>query len=491
MTSGTQPEQSYIYPSPGSGSVRPHAVSTALGHSYAYDPDGQLHQRQGDGTLTLDWTALHTIAAATSSPADRSAATSETYVYDTAGKRILRRAATESLLSLDGAELTLRDGNVTARRYYSSGGATIAARDAHGLTWLFGDYQGSSALTVDATGQIVNRQRFQPYGSGQTQPQDQVQHGFLNRPHDALTGLDILDLRGYDSTLGSFAAPDPVNDPYDVANSDPYSYAADSPTTLTDPSGACIVCDIGNFLGDLGSGAGDAISGTVHAITHPLETERAMEQQYEDAGGGWMGRLTIFNDFNPVAPLVNAIGSTVMGDNNGHATHDLASGATSTALFFLPIKLPRFRLPGRVPDALADLPKTREPEPAAPRTEEPAPAPKPPTPQDIVQNAANTVIARGKAAVTEHLSLRETRRYNANPARGSRFLGQAFHRAVAIELRDQYPGRFAYRTRGPDFLDTTSGKTVELTTPEQVGIHQERPGYGDTTYATYRLGDLQ
>jgi hypothetical protein len=38
-----------------------------------------------------------------------------------------------------------------------------------------------------------------------------------------------------------------------------------------------------------------------------------------------------------------------------------------------------------------------------------------------------------------------------------------------------------------DFLDTTTGKFIELTTPRQVGAHLARPGYGGVTISTYAL----
>jgi hypothetical protein len=50
-----------------------------------------------------------------------------------------------------------------------------------------------------------------------------------------------------------------------------------------------------------------------------------------------------------------------------------------------------------------------------------------------------------------------------------------------------YPGRFVYNTVGPDFLDTTTGELIELTTPRQVAAHLAKPGYNGVTISTYTL----
>jgi hypothetical protein len=81
----------------------------------------------------------------------------------------------------------------------------------------------------------------------------------------------------------------------------------------------------------------------------------------------------------------------------------------------------------------------------------------------------------------------QLRAYLANPASGSRFLGTAVHKATARLLEIRYPNRFIYRIVGPDFLDTTTGKFIELTTPRQTAVHLARPGYSGVTISTYTL----
>jgi hypothetical protein len=85
------------------------------------------------------------------------------------------------------------------------------------------------------------------------------------------------------------------------------------------------------------------------------------------------------------------------------------------------------------------------------------------------------------------LTPRETTAYLSNTAGGSRFLGQAVHRATDQSLQATNPGRFIYSTRGPDFVDTLTGEIIELTTPGQVAPHALRDPF--TNIVTYVLPD--
>lgn len=61
------------------------------------------------------------------------------------------------------------------------------------------------------------------------------------------------------------------------------------------------------------------------------------------------------------------------------------------------------------------------------------------------------------------------------------------HDGAGVVVADEV-GRFVYSIRGPDFLDATTGKRLELTTPSQVGGHLSRPGCGRVTMCTYTPG---
>ena len=92
----------------------------------------------------------------------------------------------------------------------------------------------------------------------------------------------------------------------------------------------------------------------------------------------------------------------------------------------------------------------------------------------------------GKAPLTYCRSclLLNSRPWRRGPWRERLFYGQAVHRATEAALDAAYLGKFVYRLVGPDFLDTSSGDLVELTTPGQVTIHMARRGdYLNAGYA--------
>jgi hypothetical protein len=105
----------------------------------------------------------------------------------------------------------------------------------------------------------------------------------------------------------------------------------------------------------------------------------------------------------------------------------------------------------------------------------------------IISSIAQEQANPGISGLSRYISANQLRAYLANPATGSRFLGTAVHNATARVLEMRYTGRFIYKVIGPDFLDTTTGKFIELTTPRQAAAHLARPGYGGVTISTYTL----
>jgi hypothetical protein len=89
----------------------------------------------------------------------------------------------------------------------------------------------------------------------------------------------------------------------------------------------------------------------------------------------------------------------------------------------------------------------------------------------IISAVAQEQANLGVSGLSRYMSANQLRAYLANPAAGSRFLGTAVHNATARLLEMRYPDRFIYKIVGPDFLDTTTGKFIELTTQRQVGAH--------------------
>ncbi|MGW4795021.1 RHS repeat-associated core domain-containing protein [Nonomuraea sp. NPDC004297] len=161
-----------------------------------------------------------------------------TMVYDADGQRLLRRAPGGTTLYLDGTEVTLSGGQVTAKRHYAtSDGATIALRDGTGVTWLLSGLHGSQQLAVTADGQ-VSRERYLPFG--QRRGADDLpftDRGWLGKTEDGSTGLTYLSARYYDPAIAKFISVDPLLDMTTPEWANPYSYAGNDPIGQADPDG--------------------------------------------------------------------------------------------------------------------------------------------------------------------------------------------------------------------------------------------------------------
>jgi RHS repeat-associated protein len=170
------------------------------------------------------------------------------YTYDGDGSQLVRRDPGSMTLFLPGEELT-RDnssGAIAGTRYYTYNGTVIAERLGNANpVYLVTDPNGTTftavPTTIAGTGAPVRRHQ-DPYGNplGQTTggawPD---QHGFLNKPQDAATGLVDVGARKYDPTTGQFLSVDPVLDPANPQQDNGYAYADNNPITKSDPSGLC------------------------------------------------------------------------------------------------------------------------------------------------------------------------------------------------------------------------------------------------------------
>ena len=238
------------YPTSGATTDRPHAPTsvTTTGDptpdTATYDAAGNTDVRTIDGlTGDFTWDAFGRLDHA---DIQRTTGIEQTsYLYDAEGQRLLRKEPSATTLYLDGMELKLTTagtgtGTVNATRYYSHGGAPIAARTASNLTWILNDTQASAEIAVDATTGTTTRRRYLPFGADRS-PNGIIQswptdRGFLNKTKDTSTGLTHLGAREYDTTNGRFLTPDPLATPTATQNT-AYGYSANNPVTYSDPSG--------------------------------------------------------------------------------------------------------------------------------------------------------------------------------------------------------------------------------------------------------------
>ncbi|MEU1513154.1 ricin-type beta-trefoil lectin domain protein [Streptomyces sp. NPDC005811] len=224
-------------------------------------------------TQTLTYDAEGRTATVTT-PSGTTSRTS-TYLYDADGDLLEQTASvggtdkTRVLYLFGGAEqltLDVAAKTCTALRYYAGPDGTRVTRSSSGsVTYQVATSQGTATTAVDASTLAVTRRFYDPYGNPRgTAPSAWVagdeNHGYLGKPADSVTGLDLLGARNYDPVLGRFLTPDPVFESGDPNQMGGYSYAGDNPATRSDPSGLCPkdICDgYGQNTGKTSSNSSD------------------------------------------------------------------------------------------------------------------------------------------------------------------------------------------------------------------------------------------
>lgn len=227
--------------------------------SYAYDDAGNRTSRTTGGTTdSYQWDAEGELA----SDDDYQ------YVYDANGTRIVRDGTDGTTVYLPGGqELTITGTAVSAARYYTFGGQTIATRTSKGLsgvTSLVTDRDGSVVAAVPNTTwttSSLKRVYSDPFGAvrGSTDAGVPGDHRFLGAPRDAASGLTLLGARYYDPVAGCFISVDPVLNVEVPAHLNAYVYGFNNPASFSDPSGLEPKDKNGNYDGTYyGGGSGSS-----------------------------------------------------------------------------------------------------------------------------------------------------------------------------------------------------------------------------------------
>ncbi|MEU6463113.1 ricin-type beta-trefoil lectin domain protein [Streptomyces sp. NPDC046976] len=189
------------------------------------------------------------------------------YLYDAGGSLLLQTTPTSKILYLFGGaeQLTLSTsgGTVTGQRYYPGPDGITEVRSSAGtLTYEVSNAQGTATESLAASNLAVTRRYFDPYGNPRgPQPTTWTDnHGYLGKPADPTTGLNLLGARDYDPVQGRFLTADPLMEAGDPNQMSGYSYAADNPSTGSDPTGLHLACGDGDDP-PCPSGGGASIGG--------------------------------------------------------------------------------------------------------------------------------------------------------------------------------------------------------------------------------------
>jgi RHS repeat-associated protein len=117
----------------------------------------------------------------------------------------------------------------------------VAPAHAQVVEYYHTDAIGNVRAITDASGKVIERHDYQPYGEewlpqGGTQPLR-----FTGKERDGETGLDYFGARYYGSKIGRFTTTDPVytwqENLVDPQRWNRYAYARNNPLRYTDPDG--------------------------------------------------------------------------------------------------------------------------------------------------------------------------------------------------------------------------------------------------------------
>ncbi|MBI3653778.1 MAG: RHS repeat protein, partial [Acidobacteria bacterium] len=201
-------------------------ISQVGAASFTFDNLGQTTSKtDASGTTTYNWDARGRMTSA-SLPNGQSVS----YGYDAVGRRASRTAngVTTSFL-YDGADVVLDKASDGATVDYLNGGgldnklrqrASAAGGGATSPSYFLSDHLGSTTALTDATGGVMERQQYEPFGA--TSGSSNTRYGYTGRERDEATGLMYYRSRWYDAQQSRFITEDPIGFASGEANF--YSY---------------------------------------------------------------------------------------------------------------------------------------------------------------------------------------------------------------------------------------------------------------------------
>jgi RHS repeat-associated protein len=152
----------------------------------------------------------------------------------------------------------------------------IANVAAETVTYYHNDVSGTPLVATDATGKLLWKETYRPYGERIDKPLLSGSNpiGYAGKAHDAQLGLSYFGARYYDPVLGRFLSVDPASaDIGNVHGLNRYAYANNNPYRYVDPDGhtpldvAFLVWDIGKLGVAIYTGVGVGAAVTDVAIS--------------------------------------------------------------------------------------------------------------------------------------------------------------------------------------------------------------------------------
>ena len=223
----------YTYPTSGSSSVRPHAVTQAGSETYTYDANGNLILGAGR-IITYD------VENRPDQVIQNGITT--TFVYDGDGGRVQKtvtQGGSTTTTTYIG-KLYVCEGTSCAKLIFAGNQRIAMMQVASGSTSYFhADHLGSTSVLTNGQGIQEQDVSYVPYGDTfSNSGTADVAYKYTGKEQDSSTGLYFYEARYYDPVLGRFISADTivpsVTDPQALNR---YSYARNNPIIFNDPTG--------------------------------------------------------------------------------------------------------------------------------------------------------------------------------------------------------------------------------------------------------------
>ena len=294
-------------------STQPHAVTQAAANTYAYDQNGNMTSRTVDG---VEWTYTYNADGQLTQTRKNNQLVSE-YGYDGDGKRVWAKDyegysagefketiyignyyefVTEVLTPEPGAGgvctgtycsyLPMVFKSPQGISYYYADGQRIAMRDKNGVvSYLYGDQLGSVSAVADASGSLVSKTLYEPWGTTRYENGDDItEYGYTGQMQEG--DIYFYNARWYDPQLGRFMQPDTIV-PLQVQGTqafDRYAYVNNNPMNYVDPGGDFAITTA--ILIGVGVGALVGYGGQViHNLNNDMSFKEALTT---DISVGWI-----------------------------------------------------------------------------------------------------------------------------------------------------------------------------------------------------------
>jgi RHS repeat-associated protein len=185
---------------------------------------------------------------------------SRSFTYDVENRQVtatINGNAAAYTYDGDGRRVTKTSGGLTTVYVYDAGGelaAEYGSADSNGTVSVTTDALGSTRLTTNGSGALVENHDYLPFGQdlwAGTAGRDstfppvpavatELKPGFTSKERDAETGLDYFGARYMSSAQGRFTSPDPSRLSAFIDNPQTwnmYSYAYNNPLRFVDKNG--------------------------------------------------------------------------------------------------------------------------------------------------------------------------------------------------------------------------------------------------------------